>query len=203
MNLQEEFGDIDIYLFDQLQKGRIRAGMKVLDAGCGGGRNLVYFLRNEYSVFAVDADERAIGHVRVLAATYGVQDVGDRFLVADIGELPFPDDEFDVVISSAVLHFAADESQFDRMLAEMWRALKPGGTFFARLASSIGIETRVRPVGGRRALLPDGSERYLVDEAMLRDATRRLGGVWLEPLKTTNVENLRCMATWVLEKRVR
>lgn len=201
--LRSEFGDIDIYLFDQLQKGRIGAGMKVLDAGCGGGRNLVYFLRNEYSVFAVDADERAIGQVRSLAATYGVHGVEDRFLVADLGDLPFADGEFDVVVSSAVLHFAADEIEFDRMLEEMWRTLKPGGTFFARLASSIGIETRVRPVGGRRALLPDGTERFLVDEAMLKETTRRLGGVWLEPLKTTNVENLRCMTTWVLEKAVK
>ena len=203
MNLREEFGDIDIYLFDQLQKGRIRAGMKVLDAGCGGGRNLVFFLRNAYSVYAVDADERAVAQVQTLAAEYGVNDIEGRFLVADIGGLPFDDDEFDVVISSAVLHFAADEEQFDRMLAEMWRTLKPGGTFFARLASSIGIETLVRPTRGRRARLPDGSERFLVDEAMLREATRRLGGIRLEPLKTTNVENLRCMTTWVLEKAVR
>ena len=48
MNIREEFGDIDIYLFDQLLKGRLDASMSLLDAGCGGGRNLYYFLRNGY-----------------------------------------------------------------------------------------------------------------------------------------------------------
>ena len=42
MTLQDEFGNIDIYLFDQLLRARLRPGMRVLDAGCGGGRNLVY-----------------------------------------------------------------------------------------------------------------------------------------------------------------
>ena len=54
INLQAWFGGIDIYLFDQLLKGRFVPGMRILDAGCGSGRNLVYFLRSGYEVFAVD-----------------------------------------------------------------------------------------------------------------------------------------------------
>ncbi len=38
MTLSEEFGAIDIYLFDQLLRGRIRPGMRIFDAGCGYGR---------------------------------------------------------------------------------------------------------------------------------------------------------------------
>jgi hypothetical protein len=72
--------------------------------------------------------------------------------------------------------------------------------FFARLASTIGLEERVRNIGGRRFVLPDGTERFLVDEAMLLGAAERLGGVMLDPLKTTNVENTRCMTTWCLRK---
>jgi len=48
--------------------------------------------------------------------------------------------------------------------------------------------------------LPDGTERYLVDEALLVDLTRRLGGTFLDPLKTTIVQNQRCMTTWVVRK---
>ena len=81
-----------------------------------------------------------------------------------IEAISFPDGSFDVVLSSAVLHFAADDAQFRAMLTRMWRVLKPGGLFFCRLASSIGIEHQIRPLNGRRRLLPDGSERYLVDE---------------------------------------
>lgn len=200
MHLQEEFGNIDIYLFDQLLKGRIRAPLSLLDAGCGGGRNLVYFLRHGFEVFAVDADPGNIEHVRLLAKKLAPAIPAQNFLTADVAEIPFADQRFDLVISSAVLHFANDEQHFDRMLNEMWRVLKVGGMFFARLASSIGIETLIQPIAGRRFLLPDRSERFLVDEQMLTAAALRLKANRLEPLKTTNVENLRCMTTWVLEK---
>lgn len=198
--LQEEFGNIDIYLFDQLLKGRITAPAKILDAGCGAGRNLVYFLRNGFDVFGVDSNERSIQSVRSLSAYLAPQLPERNFQTTFVDELPFANDNFHLVISSAVLHFAADEVHFDRMLAEMWRVLKPGGMFFARLASTMGIETLIEQIDGRRYRLPDGSTRFLVDENMLASAERNLGADRIEPLKTTNVENLRCMTTWVLAK---
>lgn len=67
--LQEQFGQIDIYLFDQLLKGRISPGMRILDAGCGSGRNLVYFLRERYEVYATDSDADAVDNIRSLART--------------------------------------------------------------------------------------------------------------------------------------
>jgi tellurite methyltransferase len=200
MNLLEQFGEIDIYLFDQLLKGRFSPGMSILDAGCGGGRNLVHFLRSGYEVYGADQNREAIAQVRRLAASLCPSLPEENFVVAAVEEMPFTDKRFDALLSSAVLHFAADEQHFNRMLEEMWRVLRPGGLFFARLASSIGIERLVSPVKGRRFLLPDGSERFLVDEEMLTSATNRLGAKWLEPLKTTNVQNLRCMTTWVLRR---
>ena len=86
------------------------------------------------------------------------------------------------------------------MVRDMWRVLKPGGMLFCRLASAIGMEARVRRISGRRFLLPDGSERYLIDEGMLVELTRELGGTLLDPLKTTIVQNQRCMTTWVVRK---
>lgn len=200
MNLREQFGNIDIYLFDQLLKGRVSPSMTLLDAGCGEGRNLIYFLRHRFQVFAVDSNPRAIQQVRGLAAGLAPDLSPQNFLVADVAEMPLPNATFDLVISSAVLHFAGDQRHFDRMLDEMWRVLKPGGMLFARLASAIGIEGLIEPVGEGRFLLPDGTERFLVNEEMLRAAAGRLGARPLEPLKTTNVENLRCMTTWVVEK---
>jgi SAM-dependent methyltransferase len=198
MNLQHLFGEIDIYLFDQLLKGRFTADMSILDAGCGGGRNLIYFLRNNYKVYGVDQNAGAIAQVRRLASNLNPDISPENFLVSDVEELPFPSESFDAVISSAVLHFARDAQHFNRMLDEMWRVTRPEGLFFARLASSIGIEELVKPVGGGRYLLPDGTERFLVDTESLMAAADRLGAQWLEPLKTTNVQNLRCMTTWVL-----
>jgi tellurite methyltransferase len=199
-DLDLQFGQIDIYLFDQLLRGRLQPGMRVLDAGCGSGRNLVYLLRSGYEVFGADSDVDAIEAVRVLAATLAPQLPGANFRAETVEEMSFPDGFADVVLSSAVLHFARDDRHFEAMVTEMWRVLRPGGLLFCRLASAIGMETRVRQTVGRRFLLPDGSERYLVDEALLIELTRRLGGAFLDPLKTTIVQNQRCMTTWVVRK---
>ena len=212
-SLQELFGSIDIYLFDQLLKARFVPGMRVLDAGCGTGRNLVYFLRNGYEVFGVDQSTESISQVRRLASTLAPHLPADNFRVEPVEAMSFGVDQqsadsdqrawdgFDVVISSAVLHFARDEEHWQAMVNEMWRVLKPGGIFFARLASTIGIEQQVRLTEGRRYHLPDGSDRFLVDEEMLRSVTSSLGGEFIEPIKTTIVENLRAMTTWVARKR--
>jgi tellurite methyltransferase len=196
--LHEQFGQIDIYLFDQLLRGRIARGMTVLDAGCGGGRNLVYLLNEGYKVFGVDSDPRAVAAVRRLA---GAADLpAGNFRVESVEAMSFPEGFADVVLSSAVLHFARDDDQFLAMVRGTWRVLKPGGLLFCRLASSIGLEDRIQRVAGRRFLLPDGSERYLVDEALLIRLTEDLGGQLADPLKTTVVQNQRSMTTWAVRK---
>lgn len=191
--LQEQFGHIDIYLFDQLLRGRIRPGMKILDAGCGYGRNLVYLLREGFEIYGADQDRRAI-------ESLNRQTGSDRFRNESVEAMSFPDQFADVVISSAVLHFARDDEHFEAMLKGSWRCLKTGGLFFCRLASSIGIEHQISPIAGRRYLVPDGSERYLVDEQLLMRLTSELGGSLIDPLKTTVVQNQRSMTTWVLHR---
>lgn len=198
--LATRFGQIDIYLFDQLLRGRVVPGMRVLDAGCGTGRNLVYLLREGYEVFGADEDRDAIANVRQLTARLAPQLPAGNFRVEPIERMTFPHAFADVVLSSAVLHFARHDQQFDTMLRETWRVLKPGGMLFCRLASTIGMEGRMRRLDGRRFLLPDGSQRYLVDETLLLDLTRDLGGELLDPLKTTVVQDQRCMTTWVVRK---
>lgn len=200
INASEFFGDIDIYLFDQILKNRFVPEMKILDAGCGGGRNLVYFLRSGFEVFGVDRNHEAIERIRSFAQSITPENPSKNFQVSTVEKMPFADESFDVVISSAVLHFAADEQQFYEMLLEMRRVLKPSGMLFARLASTIGIEEKIEKIAERRYLLPDGSERFLVDEEMLFAATEKLGATFIEPIKTTNVQNLRCMTTWVIRR---
>lgn len=196
----EVFGDIDIYLFDQILKNRFAPEMKILDAGCGGGRNLIYFLRNDFEVFGIDQNVEAIEYVRRLAQSLAPEISPENFQISAVEKMSFADEKFDWVLSSAVLHFADDETHFNKMLREMWRVLKPSGILFARLASTIGIENKVEKIAERRYLLPDGSERFLVDEALLIQATKNLGGIFIEPIKTTNVQNLRSMTTWIIKK---
>lgn len=202
--LVEQFGQIDIYLFDQLLRGRLTPGMRVLDAGCGAGRNLVWLFRSsreeQLEIFGTDRDAGAIASVRRLSAELAPHLPVDNFRAEAVEAMSFPDATADFLISSAVLHFASGADHFQAMLQGAWRKLKPGGVFFCRLASSIGIEEEVRQIHGRRYLLPDGSERYLVDETLLTELARQLGARLADPLKTTVVQHQRSMTTWVLRK---
>ena len=198
--LQAQFGAIDIYLFDQLLKGSFDERRRVLDAGCGSGRNLPYFLERGFDLFAIDSDPAAVAVVRNLLARLAPSIPQANVVAGRLDALPWDDASMDAVICSAVLHFADDEAHFSRMVHEMWRVLAPQGLFFARLASSVGIEALL-PAASGRMRLPDGSHRFVVSERMLLDLNERLGAVAIEPLKTTNVQNQRCMTTWVIEKR--
>jgi SAM-dependent methyltransferase len=196
---QEQFGQIDIYLFDQILKGRITPGMRILDAGCGSGRNLVYLLREGYDVCAADASAEAVETVRNMARALAPSLPASNFRVEPVEQMSFPDAFADVVISNTVLHFASDDAHFEAMLRGTFRVLRPGGLFFSRLGSSIGMEHRIEPIEGRRCKSPDGSLRYLVDEPLLLAYTQRMGQL-ADPIKTTLVQDQRAMTTWVVRK---
>jgi len=200
MNLQEQFGQIDIYVFDQILRGNIAPGMRVLDAGCGYGRNLVHLLREGCEIFAVDADPDAVEHVRALAAQLAPNLPAGNFRVAPIEKMDLPDNFADVVLCNSVLHFARDDAHFLAMLSELWRVLRPGGMLFCRLGSRIGMSfERIR---GNIFRIGDGSEWFLVDESSLMKMTQQMDAILIDPLKTTIVQDHRCMTTWVLRKRI-
>jgi SAM-dependent methyltransferase len=199
LTVQEQFGQIDIYVFDQILRGNIAAGMTVLDAGCGYGRNLVHLLREGCNVFALDANPEGVEHVRALAAELNPALPAENFRVGQIEAMPFADGFADVVMCSSVLHFARDQHHFLSMLEELWRVLRPGGLLFTRIGSRIGMEfEQVRRDIYR---IGDRQEWFLVDEELLLGLTSELNGVMVDPLKTTIVQDYRCMTTWVLRKR--
>lgn len=212
MTLQDQFGNIDIYLFDQILRGRIGPGMRVFDAGCGGGRNLVYFLREGHDVCGVDTNAAAVAELQAMAAQLAPASAANArssdaspalagdFRVEAIEASSFPDTHADIVIANAVLHFARDHAQFEAMLRGLWRVLRPGGVMLARLASTIGMADQMAPIGHGRFRLPDGTEWFLVDAPALLDWTGRLGARLLDPLKTTVVHEQRAMTTWVMRK---
>jgi SAM-dependent methyltransferase len=199
LTVQEQFGQIDIYVFDQILRGNIGAPMRVLDAGCGYGRNLVHLLREGCEVFALDADPEAIDHVRRLSASLKTGLPAENFQVGQIDKMPFPGGLADVVLCNSVLHFARDASHFHAQLSELWRLLRPGGMLFCRLGSRIGMD--FEPIRANIFRVGDGSEWFLVDEDMLLELTEGLNAVLVDPLKTTIVQDYRCMTTWVLRKR--
>lgn len=189
-------GATDIYLIDQIMKGRFKTGDVLLDAGCGQGRNLHWFLRNGVNVYAVDKDPVWIAGL--LQQNPALPP--DRCKVCSVQEMPFDANFFDAVISSAVLHFAEDKGSFFKMLDEMFRVLKNNGVLFIRMASAIGIEEKVKPVGSDTFLLPDGSTRFLLTRDLLKQLLTRYTFSFLEDFKTVNVADARCMSTLVLRK---
>jgi SAM-dependent methyltransferase len=199
VTIAEQFGRIDIYVFDQILRGNIAPGMKIFDAGCGGGRNLVYLLRAGYEVFGVDQSSAAVEAVREMANALAPGLPAENFRVAAIEQIPFEDGIADVVICNSVLHFARNDEHFVAMVSELWRVLRPGGMLFCRLGSTIGME--FEQIRGNIFRVGDGQEWLLVNEAMLIGLTRELGGELVDPLKTTVVQGSRCMTTWVVRKQ--
>ncbi len=198
LSVQEQFGQIDIYVFDQILRGAIAPPMRVLDAGCGYGRNLVYLLREGCEVYALDANPDGVEQVCELAGRLQPLLPEENFRVGAIERMPFRDALADVVICNSVLHFARDAAHFHAMVAELWRVLRPGGLLFCRLGSRIGMD--FERVGEGLYRVGDGSVWFLVDETILLDMTAALGGTLTDPLKTTVVQNHRSMTTWVLRK---
>lgn len=195
-------GTADVYLLDQIQRGRLRPPMRVLDAGCGDGRNVEPLLRGGFDVHGLDASDAAIHAVRTRAAVAAPALPSANFRVGRVEDLdPSRDGTFDAVLAIAVLHFARDAGHFDAMVRALGRVLRPGGLLFARLATTITVEGRTLPLGDGRHRLGDGSERFLADAPTLVAATRDLGGDLADPLKTVHVDGLRAMTTWVVRKR--
>jgi SAM-dependent methyltransferase len=197
--VQEIFGQVDIYVFDQILRGNLRADMRIVDAGCGFGRNLVWLLREGAEIFACDLNPEGIDHVRALAAELQPGLPAENFQTSAIEAMPFPDGFADAVLCSSVLHFARDEQHFLAMIEELWRVLRVGGLLFVRLGSRIGMD--FEHVGGHHYRIGDGSIWFLVDEAVLLRMTDQMNAVMVDPLKTTVVQDHRSMTTWVLRKR--
>lgn len=199
-HLLEHLGTTDVYLLDQFMKRRFRRGGRVLDVGCGNGRNLDLFLRGDYEVWALDPRYEAVGSARERALRLGRELPESRTFVGPIEHAPFRMESFDTVLAIAVLHFARDPSHFRAMLDACWRMLAPGGVLFLRLATRIGIEDRVVDLGDGWFRSPDGREWLLSSAEDLARHTERLGAELVEPIKTVNVGGERCMSNWILRK---
>ena len=189
-------GQTDIYLLDQIMKGRYQKSQKILDAGCGSGRNIKWFLQNDFDIYGIDTSEAAIMNLKKVNSNLA----DDQLLVAALEKIPFDNNFFDHIICSAVLHFANSVTHFKEMFSELLRVLKPGGTLFIRMASDIGIENQVELLSEGNYKIPDGSMRFLLTKPLLEEIKNEFQFSFLEPLKTVNVNDIRCMSTLMLQK---
>ncbi len=194
-NLAEIIGNTDIYLIDQILKGRYQPTDLILDAGCGSGRNLHYFHENSFDFFAVDSN---VEHIENLQERY--PKFAANCKVATIETLPFSANTFDHILCNAVLHFAKNETHFKTMFGELVRVLKKGGSLFIRMTSDIGIEGTPKHLHDGVYYLPDASERFLLTRTLLAELLAAHQLSLLEPVKSTNVHDLRSMTTLMLLK---
>ena len=193
--LRAALGNIDIYLLDQILKERYTQQDKILDAGCGGGRNIYWFYKNKFNVYAVDKET---DHIKNMKLMY--PDWSDQFKSASLEKLPYETDFFDHIICSAVLHFATSLHHFKTMFSELLRVLKPSGSLFIRMTSDIGVENKVSHIKEGVYRLGDESDRFLLTKELLSLIMHEHQLSFLEPLKSTNVHDLRSMSTLVLQK---
>jgi tellurite methyltransferase len=194
-DIQLLLGQTDIYLVDQIMKGRFKPGEVILDAGCGSGRNMHWFLQNDFQIFGIDNSDIAI---KQLKNTYPL--LKANFMVAPVESTGFNDNSFNHIICSAVLHFAISNAHFNAMLVEMVRILKPGGSLFIRMTADTGIENKLELVADGVYIIPDGSTRFLLTRTLLANCIQKHNLSFAEPVKTTNVDDVRCMTTLVLLK---
>jgi ubiquinone/menaquinone biosynthesis C-methylase UbiE len=197
-SLQQLAGNTDIYLIDQILKGRYLQNDIVLDAGCGIGRNLHWFLLNQIDCFAIDKDAMAIDQLKSQYPHFP----DDRFQVSAVEKIPFADCFFDHIISSAVLHFARNQQHFFAMIGEMERVLQPGGSLFIRMTTDKGIENLVELIEDGVYLIPDGSTRFLLTRPILARLLNTYPFTLMEEVKTVNVNDTRCMMTLMLQKNI-
>ncbi len=193
--LKDQIGNIDIYLLDQIFKGRYLKDQIILDSGCGSGRNLKWFYNNGCTIFGIDRDYDKIKEVK---EQYNNQN--ENFTVNSVENLPFENESFHHILCNAVLHFAKNEVHFYNMFSELTRVLKPKGSMFIRMASDIGIEDKAICLTDGVYTLPDKTERFLLTKPLLDKIIKKYYLSFLEPLKTVNVNDKRCMTTLVLQK---
>lgn len=199
-SLQKALAHTDVYLIDHILKGRFRPEMKILDAGCGEGRNLHWFIQNGFTVYGVDRHAEAIQYARLVAKSLNATFQPEYFQEMDLEKILFPNQAFQAIICSAVLHFAESEAHFHNIWAELWRVLTPGGLLFVRMASLTGMEDEAKPLGNGRYLLPDGSQRFLFTPEIRQQLEAKYAMEWLEPLKTVVVDGQRSMNVMLLRK---
>jgi len=188
--LNNLFGNIDIYLLDAILKGHFNGNMKILDVGCGEGRNLIYFMRSGYDVFGIDTHRTSIQMCRMMAGSINRDIELSHFVEADARSIPFQDNFFEAIISSAVMHFAEDEEDFLQMMSEAVRVLKRDGLLFIRMASDIGPDT----------IDVKNDFSFLISRQLINLCLERFSLEKIEPVKSVNVEDRRVMTTLLLKK---
>ena len=184
-------GNIDLYLLDQILKGRYEPTMRILDVGCGEGRNSQYFIRTGYDIWGIDQHPTALRLLRLAGKSLHPAFDPEKFVQADLIDIPFPNRSFDALLACSVLHFASNEDNFRQMMDELFRVLKPSGSLFIRMATNIGLPDQ-----------PSDTELpFLLTQPLLEHLIEHYLFKWIEPLRIEHIADRTPQAMLMLEKQ--
>jgi len=185
-------GNVDIYVIDQILKGRYQNGQSILDAGCGKGRNLKWFYQDNFELFGIDTDSEFLAK-----AKQNYPKAASNFTVGTLDNLPYGENRFDHILCCAVLHFAQSETHFTTMFSELIRVLKPDGMLLIRMASNIGLDGNAPEITFKE----NGKKgTYYLTRERISQLVNEFNIKFLEAVKSTNVQDERVMTTLVLSK---
>ncbi len=186
------FGDMDIFLMDLILKGKIPEKGKVLDAGCGEGRNGIYFINNQYSYTGVDTDRSKVSLIEFLSG--GTE---SSFFVEDIKTFAERKETFDFIVCSRVLHFAESVDHFYEMWNDLISMLNPRAIIYISMDSVIDTDIGEAKDNGR-FLFPDGEVRFAITKEIYKDIKK--GFEEIESLKTLVAHEKRAQSFIALKK---
>ena len=186
-SLAAEYGGASPEYGDRLERV-FRGCTKILDVGCGTGRDLTYLLQKGKDAYGADASKEMLAATDTTLASRGLSGAG-RLFDAVLPELGmFSEGEFDGVLCTAVLMHLPDEEIFDAVYA-LRRVLRPGGTLLVSIPAArndVDPITRRDPHGRLFNDIPPAKLRLLFERVgfcvreseTVADSLGRSGIVW-------------------------
>lgn len=187
--LNHELGNIDLFLLDQILKGRFEQAESILEVGCGEGRNLTYFIRNGYDVWGIDNNPTALKMLHMMGRSLHKTFDKEKFIEADISGIPFPPQSFDAIICASVLHFLPSEDAFFAAWDTMMKVLRKDGFLFLSMYSNIPFPGKMQ------------SDFFLLTGTLYQTVLHRYKLQEVEPVKTVAMGNTQPLAYLILQKQ--
>ena len=195
--INDYFGDIDLFLLDQVLKGSLGPPGNLLDVGFGSGRNMVYFLNAGWHIWGIDTDQSQVQLLRYLFQQYPDQDP-TRLTTGSVQSIPLTPASVDLVICSRVLHHLPSPDAVKSSCEEMHRVLKPDGVLYLSMNSTINFESHLLNKEGGRVFRNGTRGVFLTD--LLLDQIVELGFSKIMPHRTVHFEDQHAETTLILKK---
>ncbi|MEM6735448.1 MAG: methyltransferase domain-containing protein [Bacteroidota bacterium] len=193
-DINNYFGDMDLFLIDAILKGKIPQEGKVLDIGCGEGRNGIFFINEEYEYLGIDQNASRISLIDYLSKSSKTAIA--RFQVGRMQEIDLSE-EFDVIICSRILHFAENEQDFQLIWRNIVQHLNTQGVLYFSMDSAM-IGQEVKAKGNGKYEFQDGHISYALNPSLYEYMLK--GFSELEYLKTVIYNNKRINSFGLLRK---